>query len=138
MLLRLQVAGPARSGLRVPAEAVIRTGTRTVVIVRKDSGAFEPRNVRLGADLGDTVEVTRGLDEGEQVVASGQFLIDSEASMRSAIDRMAPADSSAASTPAAAPTAGHVDQGQVGRIDGDAVTMSHGPVAPLPRAGESK
>ena len=83
MLLRLQVAGPSSSRLVVPAEAVIRTGTRAVVIVQRDSGGFEPRNVQLGADLGDTVEVAQGLNEGEQVVASGQFLIDSEASLKS-------------------------------------------------------
>ena len=89
MLLRLRVAGPSSSRLVVPGEAVIRTGTRTVVIVRKDSGSFEPRNVQLGADLGDTVEVVQGLTEGEVVVASGQFLIDSEASLRSATANMA-------------------------------------------------
>jgi Cu(I)/Ag(I) efflux system membrane fusion protein len=82
MLLRLQVAGPSSSRLVVPAEAVIRTGTRAVVIVQRDSGGFEPRNVQLGADLGDTV-VAQGLNEGERVVASGQFLIDSEASLKS-------------------------------------------------------
>jgi membrane fusion protein, copper/silver efflux system len=89
MLLSLQIAGPSSSRLVVPAEAVIRTGTRTVVIVRKDASRFEPRNVQLGADLGDTVEVVQGLAEGEQVVASGQFLIDSEASLRSVTDNMA-------------------------------------------------
>ncbi|MEP6502752.1 MAG: efflux RND transporter periplasmic adaptor subunit, partial [Betaproteobacteria bacterium] len=89
MLLRLHVAGPSRSRLVVPAEAVIRTGTRTVVIVRQESGNFEPRNVRLGTDLGDTVEVAHGLNEGEQVVASGQFLVDSEASLRSLTGNMA-------------------------------------------------
>ncbi len=83
MLLRLRIVGPSSPRLVVPAEAVIRTGTRTVVIVRRDSGSFEPRNVRLGADLGDAVEVAQGLNEGEQVVASGQFLIDSEANLRS-------------------------------------------------------
>jgi membrane fusion protein, copper/silver efflux system len=105
MLLRLQVAGPSSSRLVVPSEAVIRTGTRVVVIVRKDSGAFEPRDVQLGADLGDTVEVAHGLSEGEQVVASGQFLIDSEASLRSVTGGMASPASSASSTPAAAPIA---------------------------------
>ena len=90
MLLRLQVAGPSSSRLVVPAEAVIRTGTRTVVIVQKDAGSFEPRNVQLGADLGDAVEVAQGLTEGEVVVASGQFLIDSEASLRSVTHDMAP------------------------------------------------
>ena len=88
MLLRLRVAGPSSSRLVVPAEAVIRTGTRTIVIVRKDGG-FEPRKVQLGADLGDTVEIAEGLAEGEQVVASGQFLIDSEASLRSATGNLA-------------------------------------------------
>ena len=134
MLLRLQVAGPSSSRLVVPSEAVIRTGTRVVVIVRKDSGAFEPRNVQLGADLGDAVEVTQGLNEGEQVVASGQFLIDSEASLRSVTGNMAAPtaqSTSAASTPTAAPTAVHVGRGKVESIDAASITISHGPIATL-------
>ena len=131
MLLRLQVAGPSSSRLVVASEAVIRTGTRAVVIVRNDSGAFEPRNVQLGADLGDIVEVRQGLNEGEQVVASGQFLIDSEASLRSVTGSMASPASSAASTPATAPTPVHVGQGKVESIDADAITISHGPIATL-------
>ena len=91
MLLRLQVAGPAGTRLVVASEAVIRTGKRALVIVRKEGGAFEPRDVTLGADLGDDIEVVRGLAEGEQVVASGQFLIDSEASLRSVLGSMTPA-----------------------------------------------
>jgi len=89
MLLRLRVAGPAASRLVVPSEAVIRTGTRAVAIVRKDSGTFEPREVKLGADLGDQLEVSEGLAEGDQVVASGQFLVDSEARLRSALGSLA-------------------------------------------------
>jgi len=88
MLLRLRIAGPASSRLVVPAEAVIRTGTRVVAIVRKTGGTFEPRDIQLGADLGDRVEVADGLAEGDQVVASGQFLIDSEANLRSATARV--------------------------------------------------
>ncbi len=88
MLLRLQIAGPKAMRLVVPAEAVIRTGKRAVVIVRNASGAFEPRDVSLGADLGDDLEVTRGLNDGDQVVASGQFLIDSEARLRSVLGSM--------------------------------------------------
>ena len=133
MLLRLQVAGPSSSRLVVPAEAVIRTGTRTVVIVRKDSSGFEPRNVQLGADLGDTVEVVQGLTEGEQVVASGQFLIDSEASLRSVTGNLAaPAHPAASATPAPqmAPMV-HVGQGKVESVSADAITISHGPIATL-------
>jgi Cu(I)/Ag(I) efflux system membrane fusion protein len=88
MLLRLQIVGASRERLVVASEAVIRTGQRIVVIVRKDSGAFEPREMSLGAEVGDDAEVLKGLSEGEQVVASGQFLIDSEASLRSVLGTM--------------------------------------------------
>ena len=108
MLLRLQVAGPKATRLLVPAEAVIRTGTRAVAIILKDSGIFEPREVQLGADLGEQLEVLQGLAEGERVVASGQFLVDSEARLRSVLGSLAaaPAPASApagAATPAPAP-----------------------------------
>ncbi|WP_239142893.1 efflux RND transporter periplasmic adaptor subunit [Variovorax sp. WS11] len=98
MLLRLQVAGPTSTRLVVPAEAVIRTGKRAVVIVRKGGDAFEPRDVSPGMDLGDNIEVVQGLSEGEEVVASGQFLIDSEARLRSVLGSM----SASAAPPAAA------------------------------------
>jgi Cu(I)/Ag(I) efflux system membrane fusion protein len=104
MLLHLQVSGPKASRLVVPAEAVIRTGTRAVAIVRNDQGNFEPRELTLGADLGDTLEVVAGLAEGEQVVASGQFLVDSEARLRSVLGQMTSTASASASAPPAPST----------------------------------
>ena len=104
MLLRLQLAGPKAARLLVPAEAVIRTGTRAVAIVLKESGHFEPREIRLGGDLGEQLEVLEGLAEGERVVASGQFLVDSEARLRSVLGGMAAAVPAPASAPAPAPT----------------------------------
>jgi Cu(I)/Ag(I) efflux system membrane fusion protein len=130
MLLRLQVAGPAASRLVVPSEAVIRTGTRAVAIVRKDNGTFEPRDVKLGADLGDTLEIVGGLAEGDQVVASGQFLVDSEARLRSVLGSMAAAQPASAPASAAAPTR-YVAQGKVESVDADSVTISHGPIPEL-------
>ena len=100
MLLRLQVAGATASRLVVPSEAVIRTGTRAVAIVRKNGSAFEPREVQLGADLGDQLEVLEGLREGDEVVTSGQFLIDSEARLKSVLGALGAAPP--ASEPAAA------------------------------------
>ena len=85
MLLRLVVAGPQSERLVVTSEALIRTGKRAVVIVRNPQGGFEPRDVSLGTDFGDEVEVVAGLNAGDQVVASGQFLIDSEARLRSGL-----------------------------------------------------
>ncbi|MDQ0586015.1 efflux RND transporter periplasmic adaptor subunit [Variovorax paradoxus] len=135
MLLRLQVAGPASSRLVVPSEAVIRTGRRAVVIVRKADGAFEPRDVLTGTDIGDDTEVVSGLAEGEQVVASGQFLIDSEARLRSVLGNMAApvaAPGAGASAPASAPAAVlHKAEGKVESVAPDGITISHGPVATL-------
>jgi Cu(I)/Ag(I) efflux system membrane fusion protein len=129
MLLRLQVAGASSSRLVVPAEAVIRTGTRAVAIVRKDSGAFEPRDVKLGADLGDQLEVVEGLTEGDQVVASGQFLIDSEARLRSVLGSMVTAQP--ASAPASAAAASYAAQGKVESVEADSLIISHGDVPAL-------
>jgi len=133
MLLRMQIAGPASSRLVVPAEAVIRTGTRAVVILRRPDGSFEPHDVRLGTDLGDRIEVVNGLADGDEVVASGQFLIDSEANLRSAVSNLAGPAASAASTasrPQAA-TGLHRGEGKVESVDADAITISHGPIASL-------
>lgn len=140
MLLRLQVAGPVTLRLLVPAEAVIRTGTRAVAIARNGNGTFEPRELQLGADLGEQLEVVQGLAEGEQVVASGQFLVDSEARLRSVLGAMTqpapatPAASSAgasAATPAATPADVYRAEGKVEKVEPDAITISHGPVPQL-------
>ncbi|WP_186236486.1 efflux RND transporter periplasmic adaptor subunit [Burkholderia gladioli] len=89
MLMRVRVDGGAtRSRLVVPSEAVIVTGKRSVVIVRDADGKLRPATVSVGRDLGDFTEVLDGLGEGETVVASGQFLIDSEASLKSVLPRL--------------------------------------------------
>jgi len=132
MLLRLDVAGPRSERLVVSSEAVIRTGRRAVVIVRNAQGGFEPREVSLGVDFGDDVEIVSGVDAGDQVVASGQFLIDSEARLRSAFGNMnAPASAVAASMPANAAQALHEAVGKVESATADSLTISHGPVATL-------
>jgi Cu(I)/Ag(I) efflux system membrane fusion protein len=104
MLLRLQVAGASVTRLVVPAEAVIRTGPRAVAIVRRGDGGFEPRELKLGVESGELIEITEGLREGEQVVASGQFLIDSEARLRSVLGSLAATP--AASAPPASTASG--------------------------------
>ncbi len=135
MLLRLQVTGPSSSRLVVPSEAVIRTGKRAVVLVRKANGSFESRDVAIGRESGDDIEVTLGLSDGEQVVASGQFLVDSEARLRSVTDSMpAPAATESVSAepmPVAKASGLHVGEGKVEGVDADGITISHGPVASL-------
>ena len=131
MLLRLTVAGPNSERLLVPSEAVIRTGKRAVVIVRNEKGGFEPRDVSLGMDFGDDVEIVSGASAGDQVVASGQFLIDSEARLRSVLGNMAaPVPPGPAASQAAA-SAVHEGEGKVEGATADSLTISHGPVATM-------
>ncbi|MDD1622475.1 MAG: efflux RND transporter periplasmic adaptor subunit [Methylococcaceae bacterium] len=75
------------SALAVPTEAVIRTGKRNLVMLAGESGRFMPQEVVLGAEIGNQTIVNAGLEEGQQVVASGQFLLDSEASLNGLVAR---------------------------------------------------
>jgi Cu(I)/Ag(I) efflux system membrane fusion protein len=68
-------------GLLVPTEAVIRTGKRSLVMVADTENHFRPVAVTLGQEIGDQTVVINGLEEGQEVVTSGQFLLDSEASL---------------------------------------------------------
>lgn len=124
----LEAEGEAPA-LTVPSEAVIRTGTRTVVIVANGDGTFQPVDAEVGKESAGNVEIRRGLAEGQSVVVSGQFLIDSEANLRAASTRMEdrPAPSaSAQSAPAA--SVEHVGEGKVTAIGPDSVTLSHEPI----------
>lgn len=75
--------------LTVPESAVIDSGTRQVVIVRKGEGAFDPRNVKLGRKADAYFEVLDGVREGEAVVTHANFLIDAESKLKAALDAMA-------------------------------------------------
>jgi Cu(I)/Ag(I) efflux system membrane fusion protein len=77
---------PATTGLTVPAEAVVDTGEMHYLFVARDGGHFEPRLVKLGARAKDKVEILSGAAEGETVVTTGNFLIDSESRLRAAIE----------------------------------------------------
>jgi len=80
--------GPQENVVLVPSEAVIRTGTRTVVMVAESEGRYRPASVEVGPERNGETVVLSGLEEGQQVVVSGQFLIDSEASLLGAYQRI--------------------------------------------------
>ena len=79
---QIVLAGRTQPALLVPSEAVIRTGKRALVYVVDGPGKYHPVQVQLGAEIDDRLVVQGGLAAGQQVVASAQFLIDSEASLR--------------------------------------------------------
>jgi membrane fusion protein, copper/silver efflux system len=138
MLMRARVSGAKPvSRLLVPSEAVITTGKRSIVIVRNGDGRLQPVQITVGNDSGDSTEVTSGLTEGQQVVASGQFLIDSEASLTSVLPKLegnATAGASA-SAPASAPVAAaaqtYETTGKVEKVTPGDITFSHQPVPAL-------
>lgn len=81
------VSSSRETALTVPTEAVIRTGKRALVMLASDKGHFTPVEVTLGREQGERTVIASGLEEGQQVVASGQFLIDSEASLSGVMAR---------------------------------------------------
>jgi Cu(I)/Ag(I) efflux system membrane fusion protein len=116
-----------QKALLVPTEAIIQTGKRTVAMLAEDNGRFRPVDVEIGIESGGQTEVKRGLQAGQRVVVSSQFLIDSEASLKGVEARL-----NVEPKPDAANTAPrHQGDAKVEKIDRDAVTLSHGPIASL-------
>jgi Cu(I)/Ag(I) efflux system membrane fusion protein len=143
MFATVAFGGPAAaSAVLVPSEAVINTGKRSVVIVDAGEGRFTPVEVTVGREAGDVTEIARGLDAGQRIVVSGQFLVDSEASLKGALTRIAASGEQVAQAGAANPHAGHAmpaaPAAQVHRAEGivrsvgDEVLIKHGAI---PTAG---
>lgn len=89
MFVDVEFRAPAPAGISVPAGSVLDSGMQKIVYVETSDGVFEPRPVELGASFADRVTVKRGLNEGDRVVTSGNFLIDSESRMKPAVVRTA-------------------------------------------------
>jgi len=111
----------------IPTEAVIQTGRRTVVMVAEENGRFRPVDVQAGIESGGQTEIRSGLQPGQRVVVSSQFLIDSEASLRGVEARLNEVPGPAA----AAAAQRHEGEAKIEAISGDAMTLSHGPIPSL-------
>lgn len=90
-------AGAKNNIIVIPIEGLIRTGRDERVIISRGDGKFEAREVKAGIESGDYVEIISGVEEGDNIVVSGQFLIDSEASLRASLMRMGQPDTEPAS-----------------------------------------
>ncbi len=121
--------------LLIPSEAVIQTGTRSVVMVDAGDGKFNPVDVEIGSEGGGMTEIRKGLVAGQKVVTSGQFLIDSEASLRGTTTRMEgmppPKDAVAPDNAKTSQGATHHGQGKIEKLGSDEITISHGPIPDL-------
>ncbi|HEY1129603.1 MAG TPA: efflux RND transporter periplasmic adaptor subunit [Roseateles sp.] len=114
--------GPTRAELLVPSEAVIRTGRRALAYVVDAPGRFRPVAVQPGREVDDWLVITAGLEAGQQVVASAQFLIDSEASLRGVLPQ---ASASAAHAEV------HSSRGRIDALGRGELTLSHEAVPAL-------
>jgi Cu(I)/Ag(I) efflux system membrane fusion protein len=94
--------GASREGLRIPSDAVIHSGTQTVVFVAHPNGKFQPREVKLGQGDAQWVEVLSGVEAGDGVVTRANFLVDSESRLRASLAALP----GAAAAPATAPASG--------------------------------
>jgi Cu(I)/Ag(I) efflux system membrane fusion protein len=107
--------------LAIPQEALIDSGDRNRVLIAEGNGHFTPVDVVAGRVQDGWVEIKRGLNAGQRVVTSGQFLIDSEASMRSALPQMAAQNE----------VKQYQAVGVVDAVNESTITLSHGPVPEL-------
>jgi Cu(I)/Ag(I) efflux system membrane fusion protein len=114
--------------LLVPSEAIIQTGKRSVVMVTQGDGKFQPVEVETGSESDGQTEIRKGLESGQKIVVSGQFLIDSEASLKGTTMRMS---DTASQSDTKAAVAIHHGSGKVEKIGKDEITLSHGPIASL-------
>jgi membrane fusion protein, copper/silver efflux system len=126
MFATINFSGASRRDvLMVPTEAVIRTGKRNVVIVAETAQdgrqRFQPVDVETGSEGNGMTEIRKGVEAGAKVVVSGQFLIDSEASLKATEARL-----SEGSTMSGAQA--HRGEGKVEAVAQDSVTLSHGPI----------
>ena len=154
-------SGQGRRMVAVPDSAVLDSGTRQIVLVRRGEGLFEPRDVKLGARGDGYVQVLKGVKEGEEVVVSANFLIDAESNLKAAVSGFGhgghggatpenspaapqggPSDAAAqpaheghgAEAPKAIAAAGnHAATGTVDEVDAKtgSVSIAHGPVVDL-------
>ena len=87
MFASVEIAGSNKKGkaLSIPVSSVIYTGTRQIVLVELAEGRYEPRDIRLGAQSDDYIEVLEGVGEGEKVVVAANFLIDAESNLKAAV-----------------------------------------------------
>lgn len=126
MTLSVRLINTAQSApvLTIPEEALIATHDGGRVLIKEGDGLFRPVAVTTGQSGDGQLEIRSGLQEGQQVVTSGQFLIDSEASLRSALPQMG--DSPAESTPQSWST-----HGVIMALNPDSITITHDPVPAL-------
>jgi Cu(I)/Ag(I) efflux system membrane fusion protein len=111
MYAQLQIDAQMHRALAVPKSAVLESGRRTLVLVDRGEGRFEPRAVKLGLRGEEMTEILDGLHEQESVVVGANFLIDAESNLKAAVSAFEPADAKQNSAVSFEPLSTHKDVG---------------------------
>ncbi|MDO8313039.1 MAG: efflux RND transporter periplasmic adaptor subunit, partial [Sideroxyarcus sp.] len=125
------VPASSKEVLLVPSEAIIQTGNRSVVMLAEGTGKFRPVEVETGLTENGQSAILRGLEAGQKVVASGQFLIDSEANLKGGLARMTDVTDLSAPVNKKASAPSHHAEGKIDEISNGEIIISHGPIASL-------
>ncbi len=135
MFAQVSLVPQSERALLVPSEAVIRTGERTIVMLAQEEGGYRPAEVRIGREAKGRTQILAGLAPGEEVITSGQFLLDSEASLagldvrpideapKTSTDGDRKADQKASQS--------YTATGTINAIEARKITLRHGPVPAL-------
>ena len=122
-------AAPQTNVLAVPREAVIRTGNAERIVTALNNGRFLPVEINTGIESGNYIEVLEGVSEGDRVVTSGQFLIDSESSLTASFQRMTEPEGGTEPTVADADSSTPVGEGMINSLE--PLNITHGPIPTL-------
>lgn len=135
MFAQVSLVPQSEMALLVPSEAVIRTGERTIVMLAQKAGGYRPAEVRIGREAKGRTQILAGLVAGEKVVSSGQFLLDSEASLAGLdvrpIDEAPTASSSGDRKTDENVADTYTATGTINAITAQKITLKHGPVPAL-------
>ena len=140
MYAQVELSSASRTPvLTVPVSAVIDSGTRQIVLVQKEEGRFEPREIKVGARSNDRIEVVQGVQDGEIVVVAANFLIDAESNLKAAIGGLGHSGHGTQPVPPGSPgkqalqPVSHKADGKVEALDGKSgtVTIAHSPIPSL-------
>lgn len=137
MFAQVSLSPARRPAVLIPSEAAIRTGERTIVMLAQERGGYRPAEVRTGREAGGRIEILAGLAPGEKVITSGQFLLDSEASLaglnvRGIDEALARASGgNGQQQQRQQEPESYNASGTIEKISARSVTVRHGPVAAL-------
>jgi len=106
MYVNVDINLPLGKQLVIPASAVLQSGSRAIAFIDHGEGNLEPREIHIGPQIDDSVIVLKGLQPGDRVVSSANFLVDSEAQLQAALGSFTPPGQNATSSPAQSKTSG--------------------------------